>query len=261
MDSKVRFTILSLVFVLSTVFFWMMLNNYLLPSKAQLDTNMKVFISEKDIPCNAKGLCLAHIFGSTNTGVGVAGVQGSFRYSDNIDVLGLIQDEFCKNASFKLDTELGFRIDPASRSAEFALGALRKDDLLESGAKCITGVILQPKSGTTTPAQGFIQLADSPLWKAAGAQPLVVNADSSQITINITDNAPIPSLTPPIDKDKGCSTYGQGDCNCDGAIDLEDWENIRSSMNGEGATCDVNGDGASNNIDVSIWLINNEFIQ
>ena len=55
-----------------------------------------------------------------------------------------------------------------------------------------------------------------------------------------------------------CSRKSQGDANCDGAVNLIDFEQWRKEFTGEASTltADFNGDGAVNLIDFELWRRN-----
>lgn len=266
--SRSRLTILLLVFLFSTLFFWQAINNYvLIPSRAQLGSNFKVFISEKTIQCNTSvdALCLVHIFGSTESGVGVGGVTGAVKYSDNLTPIGLTQQGFCGQASYNLDAPLQYKTTPLE--VAFSLGALRGDNQLVSGNKCITTIgfkrnVTDPSDTTT--AQ--VSLADTAVWQAVGSKDLVPQADTSPVTISFSTSAPIPTITitPPVGGPTGtpdpslCLSVANGDCNCDKSVNVVDWEMLRSAIRSEGQVCDPNGDGFINAVDLSIWRDNHE---
>lgn len=272
MDKKIRITVLGLIFILSTLFFWSALNSALKPSKAQTPTNFKVFFLDKTMECNKNGLCLAYLYGSSVPGVKIAGVQGSMTFSPIIEPIGIIQDEKCKLDSFKLDKTIDFKKTTSSSGEEivtFALGTTKNDADLVEGNHCIAAVILQPKGVTTVPTAAKVVLTDSSQWKAGGSTTIGVESDTTPVVVTINDTAPIPSITPPPPPgggtgggtDASCPRRAEGDCSCDGKVDLIDWDILRASLNGEGPSCDVNADGASNALDLSIWLQNNDFFK
>ena len=245
----------------------MAVNRVLYPSKAQSATTVKVFLKETDLPCNPNGFCIAHIFGTTEAGVGLAGIQGSLTFSDNLEIVGLAKDDVCNGASFGLDTEFDFTVDVASKTAKFALAAAKADDKLTDGVKCITGVIIKPKTGMSNGASESIALTDGTGWRAGGTKTLSVVTDTKKLSITISDTAPIPTIitptvTPmPTGSDASCEKKSKGDCSCDGKIDMVDWNSLRGASYGEGMTCDVNADGSTNALDMSIWINNNELIE
>lgn len=220
--------------------------------------------------CNKNGLCLAYLYGSSIPGVKIAGVQGSIAFSPVIEPIAMIQDDKCKLDSFKLDKTIDFKKTTLSSGEEvvsFALGTTKNDADLVEGNHCIGAVLLQPKGVTTVPTAAKIALTDSSQWKAGGSTTIGVESDSTPVAITINDTAPIPSVTPPPPgggtggSDASCSRHAEGDCSCDGKVDLIDWDILRASLNGEGPSCDVNTDGASNALDLSIWLQNNDFFK
>src|SRR3989344_6177908 len=237
MDKKIRFTILGLVFVLATLFFWSALQQALVPSQAQSAVNLKVYLRDKTLECNKNGLCLAYLFGSSDAGVKIAGIQGAMTFSDKIEPIGLIQDGVCSSHSFELDRVISFNkstvISNGGTTATFAVGTLKADALLKEGNNCIAAVILQPRGVTTIPDQATFALADSSMWKAGGTGTVTVGADTSAMTITINDTAPIPPVTPPTmpPPTAGCTRSAQGDCNCDSKVDLIDWDVLRSAFN------------------------------
>jgi hypothetical protein len=273
MNTTTRLTVLGLVFVLSTLFFWQAINTYLIPSKAQLAPNMKIFISEKVIQCNDKidSLCLVHIFGSTDATTGVAGVTGAMAFSENLALQGITQEGFCGQASFGLDLVLKYA--PVTSGLKFSLGSLKGDNLLASGTKCITTVGFKrvPTSNGGTATDAKVVLADAAQWQGVGSKAIVPDVDTTPVGITFSPNAPIPSITitpppiggpvnPPLTPPAGgsCSTKSKGDCSCDGKINVEDWEILRSSIRNEGQACDPNGDGTINSVDLSIWKTNHD---
>jgi hypothetical protein len=270
MDKKIRFTVLGLIFILSTLFFWSAINSALQPSKAQTAVNFKVFFLDKTMECNKNGLCLAYLYGSSNPGVKIAGVQGSISFSPVIEPIAMIQDSKCAADSFKLDRQLDFKKTTLSTGEEvvtFAMGSVKKDADLVEGNHCIGAVLLQPKNITAIPTAAKIALTDSTLWKAGGSTTVSVGTDTAPVMITINDTAPIPSVTPPPPgggtppAGGSCARKAEGDCSCDDKVDLIDWDILRSSLNGEGASCDVNTDGATNALDLSIWLQKNDLLK
>lgn len=267
MNKTTRLTVLGLVFVLSTLFFWQAINTYLIPSKAQLAPNMKVFISEKAIQCNDTpgALCLVHIFGATEATTGVAGVTGGIEFSNDLSLAGITQEGFCGQASFGLDTVLKY--SSSATGLAFSIATIKGDNLLATGTKCITTVgftrTANPNGNAAAGAQ--VALAAATQWQAVGSKALVADVDTAPVPITFSPNAPIPSITitPPVDNPVpppggNCSSKSKGDCNCDGKIDVLDWEELRSSIRSEGKACDVNSDGTINSIDLSIWKQNHD---
>ncbi|KXK11183.1 MAG: hypothetical protein UZ22_OP11002000387 [Microgenomates bacterium OLB23] len=271
MNKTTRLTVLGLVFVLSTLFFWQAINTYLIPSKAQLAPNMKIFISEKAIQCNDKpdSLCLVHIFGSTEPTTGLAGVTGAMSFSENLNLVGITQEGFCSQASFGLDYVMKYT--PVPQGLKLTLGTIKGDNLLATGTKCITTVGFKrtvPANGGNSDAR--VMLADASQWQAVGSQQIVPDIDTAPVVITFSPSAPIPSITitPPVVGGPGapitpvpggnCSTKAKGDCTCDGKIDVRDWEVLRSSIRSEGNACDVNGDGTINSVDLTIWKTNHD---
>ena len=273
MNKTSRLTVLGLVFVLSMLFFWQAINTYLLPSKAQLAPNMKIFISEKAIQCNdtVGALCLVHIFGSTDPTLGVGGVTGALSFSENLSLAGITQEGFCGQSAFKL--EIPLKYSPVTGGLMFSIGTLRGDSLLVGGTKCITTVGFRrvPATANGAPAtDAKVALAESARWQAVGTQSIVPDVDVAPVPITFNPGAPIPSITitppviggpvvPPVTPPTGsCVRKGEGDCTCDGKINVLDWEVLRSSMRSEGGSCDVNGDGIINSVDLSIWKKNHD---
>lgn len=275
MNKTTRLTVLGLVFVLSTLFFWQAINTYLIPSKAQLAPNMKIFISEKAIQCNDKldSLCLVHIFGSTEPTAGVAGVTGIINFSENLALQGITQEGFCGQAAFGLDSVLKYTA--GTGGLQFSLVTIKGDNLLVDGTKCVTTVgfkRIAPQNGTLA-TDARVTLGDTAQWQAVGSKTLVPVVDTTPVVITFSPNAPIPSITitPPVGGGPitppltitppvggNCSSKSKGDCSCDGKIDVIDWEILRSSIRSEGQACDVNGDGTINSVDLTIWKTNHD---
>lgn len=276
MDIKVRFTILSLVFVLSTVFFWLAINEYLLQSKAQQASNLQVVPHSQEIECNPQGDCYLHILGSTATDNGVAGISGHVEYGsyltpDRVDQVGL-----CKDSSYGTDTTLQFNDDAQSNVLTFSVGSLRDDSELKGGNGCLTTVVFKPTNVSQDPTETKLRLvADSAYaWRAGGliagqrAELLPqVETDAIKVTIDSSVQwppddgtggpSPVPSTAP---IPGSCDLYSKADCDCNDAIDLVDWEALRGSLNNEGPSCDPNEDGSTNALDVSIWRENNDLV-
>jgi hypothetical protein len=257
MKMKPRTLLIILILLLSSVFFLTLINRVLYPSKAQSATKVNIFINEKTLECNIKGICIAHIFGATTAGNKLAGVQGQFTFSENLEVVAAYKDDFCNQASFGFGDPLNFAVNPTTHIVDMALGALKSNDQLTDGTKCITGVILKPKAGTTIPSSGKIALSDSSVWRAGGSSPLTAEVDTTPLVITINDTAPIPSITPPAGGSPtptigaSCAKQSKGDCSCDSKIDMSDWELIRNSIRGEGKSC---------GLDFNTWIENNELI-
>ncbi len=272
MNKTTRLIVLGLVFVVSTLFFWQAINTYLIPSKAQLAPNMKIFISEKAIQCNDKpdSLCLVHIFGSTEPAAGVAGVTGAISFSENLTLQGITQEGFCGQAAFGLDSVLKYTA--GTGGLKFSLVTIKGDNLLADGTKCITTVGFKrvTNSNGTIVSDAKVALAENAQWQAVGSKTLVPDVDTTPVAITFSPNAPIPSITitPPVGSGPNlpvtppvggnCSSKIKGDCNCDGKIDVIDWEILRSSIRSEGQACDVNGDGTINSVDLTIWKTNHD---
>src|SRR3989344_845896 len=230
MNKNVRLTVLGLVFVLSTVFFWEAINGYLMPSRAQVASNMRVFISDKAIQCNTSmdALCLVHIFGSTDNGVGVAGVTGAIDFSNSLVLAGITQQGFCGQAAFNLDAVLKYR--PAPPRLSFSLAALRGDNQLISGNKCITTVGFKRNPADSATPEAKVMLAEADKWQAVGSQNLAPQVDTTPVVISFSADAPIPTITitPPVDQPgvptpptspgASCATKAKGDCSCDGKV-------------------------------------------
>lgn len=273
MNIKVRFTILGLVFILSTLVFWAALNQTLIPLKAQQATNFRIFFLDRDIECNVNGLCLAYLYGSSDQGVKIAGVQGTISFSENLDILGMIQDDKCAQDSFGFDRNpLDFqRTQNAGQRnvAKFAIGANKPDSELVEGNHCIAALIVQPKNVQQVPAQGDLMLGQNSDWRAGGSTTINVDADQNPANVTINNTAPIPSITPPPTTPNRapsqtpsgtCSRGPLGDGNCDDNIDLTDWDMGRSALNNEGGTYDPNNDGVTNALDLSLWIANNDYL-
>lgn len=281
MELKTKITILSLVFVLSTVFFWLAINEYLLPSRAQLGSNMQIVPHATDITCNPGGECFLHILGSVDPENAVAGVSGAILYGEGIQPVRLQKVGICADSSLGLDTELQNENNPSAQILRFSLGALKKNEDLKGGNGCITSFVFTADPQNTVNATK-ITLAENDRWQAGGlisgaVATFVPQVDTSTIAVTFDPNAPLPSVTPgpsgqpiptvvsgtPVPSTTpapGCQLE-KGDCNCDSSINLVDWEILRSAVYQEGGVCDTNGDGQANALDVSTWIENNELVK
>ena len=94
-DVKMRITVFGLVFVLSVLFFWLAINQYLLPSSAQLGSNMQVIPHSTSVECNPVGECYVHVLASTDVQNQVAGLSGQIRYSDFLEPVRLDKKGVC----------------------------------------------------------------------------------------------------------------------------------------------------------------------
>ena len=274
MDFRIRITILSLVFVLSTIFFWLAINEYLLTSKAQQSSNLQIVPHAREIECNPQGECYVHILGSTDPVNAVAGVTGHVEYTeflipDRVDHIGL-----CQQSSYGTDTTLQFQDDKENKILTFSVGSLRADEELKGGNACITTVVFKPTGVQQDPETTKLQLRADRQWKAGGLLAGVkgvfqAQVDDETIAVKIdssvqwppddgTGGGPVPTGTE--ETPEGCQ-LDKGDCNCDSTTDLVDWEALRSSVRAEGGTCDLNGDGSANSLDVSIWIENNDLVE
>lgn len=272
MDIKVKITVLGLVFILSTAFFWLAINEYLLPSKAQLGANIQIVPHATEIECNPNGACYLHIIGSTDEQNGVAGVTGHIQYGGNLDPVQIEQSGPCASSSYGLNTPLQFTKDEQKNILTFSVGALSNDADLKGGNECITTVVFNPVAIQNDPEESKLVLAKADAWKVGGTVAgqkavLVPNVDTSPIRVNISSQVPIPSGVPspsgpplPSMPPAQCDV-SKGDCTCDFVVNLTDWEELRSTMHQEGGSCDINGDGIANAIDISIWLQNNSLIK
>ena len=113
-------------------------------------------------------------------------------------------------------------------------------------------------------------LAEADKWQAVGSQNLAPQVDTTPVVISFSADAPIPTITitPPVDQPgvptpptspgASCATKAKGDCSCDGKVTVVDWEMLRKSIRSEGQSCDPNGDGTINSVDLSIWKNNHE---
>lgn len=281
MDIRAKVTILGLVFVLSTVFFWLAINQYLYQSRAQLAADMQVLPHSTDIKCNPQGECYLHILGSMADGDTIAGATGYVRYGEYLEPVRAEISGVCAQSSYGLDTP--FQFDTSIQGIiSFSNGAVKSDSELRGGNGCITTIVFKPVNVPSDPASTKIQLVsagqDGTSWKIGGVsngQKVSFNAQVDESTIEVTIDSTVPwppednpvtpqvtgtpstSVSPSVPPN-GCTKTG--DCNCDDAVDLIDWEALRSTIRSEGGSCDLNNDGQANAQDISIWLSNNELV-
>lgn len=261
---KVRHAILACIFVLSVGFFWLAINEYLIQSKAQLAGDFQVVPHARSIECHPKGECYLHILGSTATTNAVAGVTGKARYSLGLDPVRLDSRGLCRTSSYGLDSPLQFAVDPVTRTVTFSVGALKADNKLIGGNACITTLVFKPTDPLANSQDARLALTSQEEWKAGGligSQKSIFKTqiETQEINVKIDFSVPLPSDEPtptgPLPSPAQCTSTG-GDCNCDSSVDLVDWELLRASMKSEGPVCDMNDDGASNALDVTVWLKN-----
>lgn len=264
---KARFAILTFVFVLSVGFFWLALNEYLIQSRAQLAGDLQIVPHAKNIECNPKAECYLHILGSTATTNALAGVTGVIKY--NAEVLTPVRVDrrgICKTSTYGMDSDLQFIVDKPNQTVTFSVGALKADADLKGGNACITTVVFKPVDSQVDSQEASLALVEPEKWKAGGLkdgqkvifspqiepETIRVKIDSS---IAIPDDEPLPTGTTTTTCD-----ISKGDCSCDARIDLIDWELLRSYINTEGKSCDINGDGKGNALDASIMYKNNDLM-
>lgn len=270
MNTNIRLTVLGLVFILSTVFFWLAINEYILTSKAQLASNLQIVPHARNIECNPKGECYLHVLGSTAASNALAGVTGQVAYSENLEPSRVDYTGICKTSTYGLDTPLQYNVDTQNKIVTFSVGALKDDASLKGGNGCIASIVFKPVNITQDPQAAKLNLVPGNEWKAGGligGQKGVFSAqvDGDMVTVKIDSSVPLPddggNGTPiPSGKPDQCQK-SKGDCNCDSMIDLVDWEVLRSAMQKEGEACDVNDDGKTNVLDASVWFENNNLVK
>jgi hypothetical protein len=269
MNTNIRYTILGLVFILSTVFFWLALNEYILTSKAQQSSDLQIVPHAKNIECNPQGECYLQILGSTATSNALAGVTGQVMYSQYLEPSRVDLTGLCKTSTYGLDTPLQFNIDSQNKIVTFSVGALKDDAALKGGNGCIATLVFKPTGVQQNPQEAKLNLVAGDTWKAGGLingqrgifKPQV---ESSTVMVSIDSSVKWPEDGTgggPVPTQPSQCLKSKGDCNCDNRIDLIDWEMLRSAMQSEGGSCDVNGDGTANALDASIWLENNHLVR
>lgn len=263
MNKSLRITIFLLVFILSTVFFWNAINGYLLKSRAQQASDLSIIPHSKEIMCNPKGECYLHLIGSTDIKNGLAGVSGLVRYGEALKPVKTTQRGMCTRNTFGLDMQFQFADDAQNHILKFAIGTTRKDKDLKGGNGCITTLVFKPVDGIADPTVTSLQLLTEKPWKAGGmiaGQRGAFNPqiDSAGIKVTIDSTIPLPTddPAPSTTPAPGSCSHETGDCNCDKATDLVDYEIIRSGLTQEGGSCDTNGDSVTDSKDVSVWLSN-----
>jgi len=265
--------VLGLVFVLSVIFFWLAINQYLLPSNAQLGSNLQIVPHATNIECNPKGECYLHILASTETQNGVAGVTGQVRYGDLLEPVRVDLKGVCAQSTLGLTEPLQFNDDKTNKVVTFSVGTLKADSELKGGNGCVTTLVFKPVGVTTDPQETGLGLVNQTNWKAGGmiqnARSLFqVTLDETPVRVKITSTSvwpPADDVTPTPDTTKDDTTQSckldKGDCNCDGTIDTVDYEMIRSYSHKEGKTCDVVKDGIGDVKDIVEWLQNNSLVK
>ncbi|MBP9797994.1 hypothetical protein KBC70_02505 [Candidatus Woesebacteria bacterium] len=265
-----KFTVFGLVFVLSVIFFWLAINQYLLPSSAQLDSNLQIVPHATNIECHPKGECYVHILGSTETQNGVAGVTGQVKYGDFLEPVRVDMKGVCAQSSLGLTEPLQFNDDKATKIVTFSVGSLKADSELKGGNGCLTTLVFKPVGVTADPQETGIGFVGPANWKAGGMvqgvrAPFQVKLDEANVRIKITSTAILPPIedvspTPEPSQPPSCN-LDKGDCNCDGEIDTIDYEMIRSYTHNEGKMCDVVKDGVGDIKDVAKWIENNSLVK
>ncbi|OGK61918.1 hypothetical protein A3I56_00535 [Candidatus Roizmanbacteria bacterium RIFCSPLOWO2_02_FULL_43_10] len=268
---RTKYAVLGLVFMLSVVFFWLAINRYLLPSKAQLASNMQIVPHATSIECNPQGECYLHVLGSVGANSAVSGVSGKIVYSDNLEPVRLDSIGICQQSTYGLDQYLQFQDDKTTKTVTFSVSTVKTDNEIKGGNGCIVTVVFKPVNVTTDPQQSKMVLGDSALWKVAGTTngqrgTLSAQVDTSTILVKITSSSPWPppdqatgTPAPTITKTPGCD-LSKADCNCDQKVDMLDWETIRSYYQAEGKVCDVDADGKADR-EFTVWLRNNGLIR
>lgn len=268
-----RFSVLGLVFVLSVIFFWLAINQYLLPSNAQLGSNLQIVPHATNIECNPKGECYLHILASTATQNGVAGVTGQVRYGDLLEPVRVDSKGVCAQSSLGLTEPLQFSDDKTNKIVTFSVGSLKDDAELKGGNGCLTTVVFKPVGITADPQETAIALIAPTNWKAGGMVQGVrsafqVSLDETTVRVKISTTSvwpPADEITPTPEPKKDDAPESckldKGDCNCDGAIDTIDYEMIRSYTHKEGKTCDIVKDGVGDVKDIVEWLQNNSLLK
>lgn len=265
---KSRFAVFGLVFVLSVLFFWLAINEYLLPSSAQLGSDMQVVPHATSIECNPNGECYLHILASTDTQNLVAGVSGQVVYGDFLEPVRLDKTGICAQSSLGLNESLQFSDNKAQKTLTFSVGSLSADASLKGGNGCVATVVFKPVGVTTDPQATKLALASSTNWKAGGIVQgqrgsFQIKSDETSIAVKISSSVvwpPVGEISPtPTGTQQACN-LSKGDCNCDGAIDIVDWEILRSYTKNEGGQCDIVKDGKGDIHDIAEWLKNNTLI-
>ena len=236
-DVKMRITVFGLVFVLSVLFFWLAINQYLLPSSAQLGSNMQVIPHSTSVECNPVGECYVHVLASTDVQNQVAGLSGQIRYSDFLEPVRLDKKGVCVQSSLGLNENLQFSDDKVNKVITFSVGALNSDAGLKGGNGCITTVVFKPVGITTDPQEAKLGFTQPTNWKAGGVLQgqkgiFQIQLDETPITVKVSSAVvwpPADDVSPtPTPTGKQACDVSKGDCNCDGAIDVVDWEILRS---------------------------------
>lgn len=259
MNSSARIVLIVLVFALSTLFFWNAINGYLLQSRADSATDVEIFPFSSDVVCNPRGECYVQVMGTTAAENGLAGVSGVLTYGeylvpDRIDSIGV-----CANSSFGLSVSLKFAHDPAARKLAFATGSIEHDRDLVGGTKCITTVVFKASGAPVSSiSKSSVSFEPGSAWKVGGRIGttrgiLNPRVNTQQVVVTLDPNAPLEDTPAP--KVPGTCKKNSVDCNCDGAIDLVDFEVLRGVVyDKQVASCDANGDGATDELDMVRWM-------
>ncbi len=264
-----RVTVFSLVFVLSVLFFWLAINQYLLPSNAQLGSDLQIVPHSTTLECNPKGECYMHVLASTDVQNLVAGVTGQVRYSDFLEPVRLDKKGVCAQSSLGLTENLQFSDDKANKILTFSVGSLNSDAGLKGGNGCVTTIVFKPVGLTSDPQEARLVLTQPANWKAGGVLQgqrgaFQIKLDETQVSVKIASSVvwpPADDISPTaIPTGTQSCDLAKGDCNCDGAIDVVDWEILRSYTRSEGGTCDIVQDGKGDIYDIAAWVKNNSLI-
>lgn len=230
-NGHLKFIIIGLVFLLSLVFFWQTTQRFLFPSRAAA-TPVKIFFEKDSVASSVGGEVPINVFLLSGATAPISGATLVFDYDpaqlQYVDKGETFVDAVCKANKYTLTTRANV-INDTSRG-RLIVSRLTTEKNLPAGLTCWGTVVFSPVGESTKLSLS----SDLSQYEIVGPgntfTPTITDGSAVKITTVGSGTEPTPFITPIIGrisifpKPPTCARKSEGDANCDGRVDMIDFE-------------------------------------
>lgn len=206
--SKLKLITFFFVFVGATIFFWVIINGFLLKSRA-LSATIPFFFETQTLSVTADKPIPVNVFFRSTKDNKISAATIQLKYSkDNLDFDESMKDKIdvvCQNNDFSFTNLVNVTNDPAVGAVTITRGLLDNDDTklpphLDSGISCFGTVYFKAKAGLASfPQNASVSLNTDPTVcevVGPGGKTYACDLLQDKNTLNITIDKPLPTPTP-----------------------------------------------------------------